>query len=221
MLIICKISCTFVHKFNVMIGILTGDVIHSEQFPEDKWLVPLQSFLKVIGDSPADWAIYRGDEFQIKMDDPSQAFIRALEIKALMKKNKNLDVRLSIGIGEADVLRGKILESNGPVFLRSGRGLDELKKSKVTMSISTGNELMDSELNLYLKLALFGIIDSWTVASAEMVSIMLQNQGVPQEDISRKTGIAQSAISQRLKRANFEVLMDLNSMFVKKIKTLQ
>lgn len=89
------------------------------------------------------------------------------------------------------------------------------------MSISTGNELMDSELNLYLKLALFRIIDSWTVASAEMVSIMLQNQGVPQEDISRKTGIAQSAISQRLKRANFEVLMDLNSMFVKKIKTIQ
>jgi SatD family (SatD) len=204
-----------------MIGVLTGDVINSEKFKEDEWLFHLQSFLKTVGNSPADWAIYRGDEFQIKIDDPSQAFLRALEIKALMKKNKNLDVRLSIGIGEADVMRGKILESNGPVFLRSGRGLDELKKSKVTMSISTGNELMDSELNLYLKLALFGIIDSWTVASAEMVSIMLQNHGVPQEDISRKTGIAQSAISQRLKRANFEVLMDLNSMFVKKIKTLQ
>ncbi|MFZ1527033.1 MAG: winged helix-turn-helix transcriptional regulator, partial [Saprospiraceae bacterium] len=112
-------------------------------------------------------------------------------------------------------------ESNGPVFLRSGRGLDDLKKSKVTMAINTGNELMDTELNLYLKLALFGIMDSWTVASAEMVSIILQNDSVPQEDISKKTGIAQSAISQRLKRANLEVLMDLNKMFVKKIKTLE
>jgi hypothetical protein len=131
-----------------------------------------------------------------------------------------LDVRISIGIGETDVMRNNILESNGPVFLRSGRGLDELKKNKMTMSIHTGNELMDSELNLYFKLALFGIIDSWTVASAEMVSIMLQNHGVPQEDISKRTGIAQSAISQRLKRANFEVLMELNNMFVKKIKSL-
>lgn len=204
-----------------MIGILTGDVINSEKFREDEWLFHLQSLLKTIGNSPADWAIYRGDEFQIKIEDPSQVFLRALEIKAMMKKNKNLDVRISMGIGEADVLRENILESNGPVFFRSGRGLDELKKNKVTMSIHTGNEVMDGELNLYFKLALFGIIDSWTVASAEMVSIMLQNQGVPQEDISRKTGIAQSAISQRLKRANFEVLMDLNNMFVKKIKALQ
>jgi hypothetical protein len=203
-----------------MIGILTGDVINSEKFTEDKWLVPLQSFLKTVGDSPADWAIYRGDEFQIKIDEPSQAFLKALEIKATMKKIKNLDVRISIGIGKADVMRENILESNGPVFLRSGRGLDDLKKSKVTMAINTGNELMDTELNLYLKLALFGIMDSWTVASAEMVSIILQNDSVPQEDISKKTGIAQSAISQRLKRANLEVLMDLNKMFVKKIKTL-
>ncbi|MBK9566692.1 MAG: SatD family protein [Saprospiraceae bacterium] len=204
-----------------MIGILTGDVINSEKFTEDKWLVPLQSFLKTVGDSPADWAIYRGDEFQIKIDEPSQAFLKALEIKATMKKIKNLDVRISIGIGKADVMRENILESNGPVFLRSGRGLDDLKKSKVTMAINTGNELMDTELNLYLKLALFGIMDSWTVASAEMVSIILQNDSVPQEDISKKTGIAQSAISQRLKRANLEVLMDLNKMFVKKIKTLE
>jgi hypothetical protein len=204
-----------------MIGILTGDVINSEKFTEDKWLVPLQSFLKTVGDSPADWAIYRGDEFQIKIDEPSQAFLRALEIKATMKKIKNLDVRISIGIGKADVMRENILESNGPVFLRSGRGLDDLKKSKVTMAINTGNELMDTELNLYLKLALFGIMDSWTVASAEMVSIILQNDSVPQEDISKKTGIAQSAISQRLKRANLEVLLELNKMFVKKIKTLE
>jgi hypothetical protein len=203
-----------------MIGILTGDVINSEKFKEVEWLDQLQSFLKTIGNSPADWAIYRGDEFQIKIDEPSQTFLRALEIKAMMKKNKNLDVRISIGVGETDVMRNNILESNGPVFIRSGRGLDELKKNKVTMSIHTGNELMDSELNLYFKLALFGIIDSWTVASAEMVSIMLQNHGIPQEDISKRTGIAQSAISQRLKRANFEVLMELNNMFVKKIKSL-
>ncbi|MBK7638154.1 MAG: transcriptional regulator [Saprospiraceae bacterium] len=170
-------------------------LINSEKFTEDKWLVPLQSFLKTVGDSPADWAIYRGDEFQIKIDEPSQAFLKALEIKATMKKIKNLDVRISIGIGKADVMRENILESNGPVFLRSGRGLDDLKKSKVTMAINTGNELMDTELNLYLKLALFGIMDSWTVASAEMVSIILQNDSVPQEDISKKTGIAQSAIS--------------------------
>ena len=113
-----------------MIGILTGDVINSEKFKEDEWLFHLQSLLKTIGNSPADWAIYRGDEFQIKIEDPSQVFLRALEIKAMMKKNKNLDVRISMGIGEADVLRENILESNGPVFFRSGRGLDELKKIK-------------------------------------------------------------------------------------------
>jgi hypothetical protein len=71
-----------------MIGILTGDVINSEKFKEVEWLDQLQSFLKTIGNSPADWAIYRGDEFQIKIDEPSQTFLRALEIKAVMKKKQ-------------------------------------------------------------------------------------------------------------------------------------
>jgi len=34
-------------------------------------------------------------------------------------------------------------------------------------------------------------------------------------------GMTQAAISQRLKRANFDVLMDLNNMFVKKINAIK
>ncbi|MGB4960351.1 MAG: SatD family protein [Saprospiraceae bacterium] len=154
------------------------------------------------------------------MDDPSQAFLAALQIKASMKQTKNLDVRISIGIGEVDTLKENILGSNGSAFVRSGKNLDELKKNKVSFSVSTGNKILDEEMNLYIRLALFGIIDSWTTASAEMVSIILQNSGLQQEELSKMTGIAQSAISQRLKRANYEVLMELNDMYVRKINML-
>jgi hypothetical protein len=204
-----------------MVAIITGDVINSEKVDANKWLSVLKEYFNTFGKSPTDWAIYRGDEFQLRIGNVEEAFITAIQIKAKMKQFKELDVRLSIGLGDEIVRSNNILESNGTAFVRSGRTFDDLRKNKTTMFVNTGNQEIDQELNLYIKLALTGFMDKWSVASAEIVSLNLENMSISQEEIAKMAGMAQAAISQRLKRANFEVLMDLNSMFVKKIKTLQ
>lgn len=203
-----------------MVAIITGDVINSEKVDAKKWLSVLKEYFNTFGKSPSDWAIYRGDEFQLRIRSVEEAFITAIQIKAKMKQFKDLDVRLSIGLGDEIVGSKNILESNGTAFVRSGRSFDDLRKNKTTMLVNTGNQEIDQELNLYIKLALTGFMDKWSVASAEIVSLNLENMSISQEEIAKMAGMAQAAISQRLKRANFEVLMDLNSMFVKKIKTL-
>lgn len=203
-----------------MIAIITGDVINSEKVDAKKWLSVLKEYFNTFGKSPTDWAIYRGDEFQLRIGNVEEAFITAIQIKAKMKQFKDLDVRLSIGLGDENVGSKNILESNGTAFVRSGRTFDDLRKNKTTMFVNTGNQEIDQELNLYIKLALTGFMDKWSVASAEIVSLNLENMSISQEEIAKMAGMAQAAISQRLKRANFEVLMDLNSMFVKKIKSL-
>jgi hypothetical protein len=203
-----------------MVAIITGDVINSEKVDANKWLSVLKEYFNTFGKSPTDWAIYRGDEFQLRIGNVEEAFITAIQIKAKMKQFKELDVRLSIGLGDEIVRSNNILESNGTAFVRSGRTFDDLRKNKTTMFVNTGNQEIDQELNLYIKLALTGFMDKWSVASAEIVSLNLENMSISQEEIAKMAGMAQAAISQRLKRANFEVLMDLNSMFVKKIKSL-
>jgi len=204
-----------------MVAIITGDVINSEKVDAKKWLSLLKEYFNTFGKSPLDWAIYRGDEFQLRIRNFEEAFITAIQIKAKIKQFKDLDVRLSIGFGDEIVGSKNILESNGTAFVRSGRSFDDLRKNKTTMLVNTGNQDIDQELNLYIKLALNGFMDKWSVASAEIVSLNLENMSISQEEIAKMAGMAQAAISQRLKRANFEVLKDLNSMFVKKIKTLQ
>lgn len=204
-----------------MVAIITGDVINSEKVDSEKWLSVLKGYFNTFGESPADWAIYRGDEFQLRIRNVEEAFITAIQIKAKMKQFKDLDVRLSIGFGDEIIGNRNILESNGTAFIRSGRTFDDLRKNKTTMLVNTGNQEIDQEFNLYIKLALTGFMDKWSIASAEIVSLNLENMYISQEEIAKMAGMAQAAISQRLKRANFEVLMDLNSMFVKKIKTLQ
>jgi hypothetical protein len=203
-----------------MVAIITGDVINSEKIDAKKWLSVLKEYFNTLGKSPTDWAIYRGDEFQLRVGNVDEAFITAIQIKAKMKQFKDMDVRLSIGLGDEIVGSKNILESNGTAFVRSGRTFDDLRKNKTTMLVNTGNQEIDQELNLYIKLALTGFMDRWSVASAEVVSLILENMTISQEEIAKMAGMAQAAISQRLKRANFEVLMDLNSMFVKKIKSL-
>jgi len=161
-----------------MVAVITGDVINSEKIDTKKWLSVLKKYFNTLGKSSADWAIYRGDEFQLRVRNIDEAFITSIQIKAKMRQFKDLDVRLSIGLGDEIVANKNILESNGTAFVRSGRTFEELRKNKSTLLVNTGNNELDQELNLYIKLVLTGFMDKWSVASAEIVSLILENKSI-------------------------------------------
>ena len=190
-----------------MIAIITGDIINSENHPSSEWIDLLREYFAQFGDSPMNWEIYRGDEFQLKVTKKNALFT-AIRIKALLKSIKGLDVRMGIGIGlETYVGRG-VTESNGPAYQRSGRNFESLKESKVNLSIATGNAPNDRTLNLILQLAL-DFMDNWSVVSAEIVTLVLDFPDDSQKEIAQKLGIKQSAVSQRLKRARLDLVLDM------------
>jgi hypothetical protein len=209
-----------------MIAIITGDIIASRKLiNQEKWLSPLKNLLATWGDSPKDWKLDRGDFFQVEIINIEESLHKALEIKTLIKKVEpideqkkisTIDVRLAIGIGEKTYSGESISESNGSAFINSGEKFDVLKKRNVTLGVKTPWQEFDEEINLYLKLV-GTFMDKWSVSSAEIMQIILNNPNTTQEEIGKKLGIQQSGVSRRWNRANANEILEVEKMFRKKL----
>lgn len=212
-----------------MIAVITGDIIASRKVVnQDRWLLPLKTLLSTWGDSPKDWKLDRGDFFQVEIKHVEEVLVNALKIKALIKKVtplddrrkiSTIDVRLSIGIGEKTYAGESISESNGTAFIHSGEKFDLLKKENITLGVKTPWQDFDEEINLYLKLA-GTFMDKWSVSSAELVQIVLNNPKITQDEIGKQLGIQQSGVSRRWNRAHVNELLEVSKMYQKKIQTL-
>lgn len=201
-----------------MIAVITGDIINSQRTETEVWITRLKDLLAKWGSSPQTWEIYRGDEFQLKcnIDD---VFWRFLAIKSLIKSQENLDVRIAIGIGGENFYSEKITESNGTAYVNSGRLLNHLKSDGHTVSVKTTSESVDRDLNILLKWSSKDF-DKWTVATSEIIHEMIMNQEITQEGLAKKFMISQSSVSQRIKRANYDLIVETNQYFRKKISEL-
>lgn len=201
-----------------MEAIITGDIINSDDYPASEWLGVLKNYFSKLGESPTDWEIYRGDEFQLRMP-LEQALEVAIHIKALMKSIKGLDVRMGIGIGEVTFVGLGVSESNGPAYQRSGRTFEALKEDKQNLTIATGLDDYDRTLNLMLRLAL-DFMNDWSSVSAEIVAMALENPNKSQKEIAGQLNVQQSAVSQRQKRARLDLVQELLRYYTETIKEI-
>lgn len=201
-----------------MTSVITGDIIGSRQQKSEHWVENLKKILAPFGKTPSQWEIYRGDEFQIEINNPEDALLAAILVKAHLRTIKS-DARMSIGFGDKTHNAERISESNGSAFINSGELFETLKKQKVNLALRTGDLDFDEKLNLMLQLALT-FMDSWLVQSAEFVAAAIENPTLSQEELGQKLGINQAAVSRRQKRAQFDLVMNLDRYFRKQIKQL-
>ncbi len=202
-----------------MIAIITGDIINSDRHKTSEWIEMLKKQFSVWGESPTEWEIYRGDEFQIKIA-PKKALWAAIQIKAIIKSFKDLDVRMAIGVGDETFKGASVSESNGSAYQRSGRTFETLKEQKLNLAITTSNQKQDEALNLMFKLAL-SFMDEWTSVSAEIVALVLENPKHSQQEIAKRLHIQQSAVSQRQKRAELDLVMALLDFYPQTVKRMK
>jgi len=202
-----------------MIAIITGDIINSEEHKASEWIGILKKQFSEWGETPTDWEIYRGDEFQLKIA-PKNALWAAIRIKAVIKSIKDLDVRMAIGVGSEDFKGASVSESNGTAYKRSGRTFETLKEDKLNIAIATGNKKEDQSLNLMIKLAL-DFMDEWTSVSAEIIAIVLSNPKRAQQEMAKELSIQQSAVSQRQKRARLDLVLELLEYYPQTVKRMK
>lgn len=201
-----------------MTSVITGDIIGSRQQKSQHWVEDLKKILTPFGSTPSQWEIYRGDEFQIEVTNPEDALLIAILVKAHLRALKS-DARMSIGFGDKTHNAERISESNGAAFINSGELFETLKKQKVTLALRTTDLNFDEKLNLMIQLALT-FMDSWLVQSAEFVALAIENPSLSQEELGQKLGINQAAVSRRQKRAQFDLVMNLDRYFRTQIKQL-
>jgi hypothetical protein len=212
-----------------MIAIITADIINSRKLVNQEiWITPLKKLLSSYGATPQKWEIFRGDYFQVEIEDAKEALLLSLKIKALMKsiivteeqkKAESIDVRMAIGLGTKEYVADRISESNGTAFINSGEKFEKLKKEKTTLAIQSSFPNFDYEMNLYLKLAIIQM-DTWTVNSATLFSTLFEYPEKKQVEIGVILGIGQNSVSGRFKRAHVEEILELDKMYRFKLKQL-
>ncbi|MBC7914594.1 MAG: transcriptional regulator [Pyrinomonadaceae bacterium] len=200
-----------------MVSILTGDIVNSRKAAPETWLSVLKDALAVIG-KKGEWEIFRGDSFQLQ-SSPEEALLNAIYLKASINAIKALNVRIAIGIGELGFSAKKITESNGEAFVFSGEKLDELKKDRTTLAIQSPWKEFDYEMNVSIRLALIAM-DNWSQISAEMVKLSIENKGISQKELAELAKKSQSTVSEALKRARFDDIMELNALYKSKVNRL-
>ena len=197
--------------------IITGDIVNSRDVESEIWLSPLKTLFTEIAFSEKDWDIFRGDSFQISVM-PEEAFRIAVLIKSAIKKirNKNIDVRMAIGIGESDRRVSKVSESTGEAFVYSGELLDTLTQKDVHLGIKTPWKRIDDEFNMMFKLALI-VLNSWTVNTSEVAYVLFKTPEITQTELAKKFSLAQSTINARIKRGSVYEIAELETYYKMRI----
>jgi hypothetical protein len=196
-----------------MKAIITGDIVNSRSVDAKKWLLKLKKVLRLFGNEPKDWEIYRGDSFQLKIESEN-ALLAAILLKSQIKQFKELDIRMSIGIGEVDYEASKITESNGSAFLRSGECFETLKKE--LLAVSSPSKAFDKTMNVMLSLAGLSM-DNWTPLSSEIIQLSLENPKMTQLEMAKLLDKSQSNISIALKRGGFDEIQKLLTYYKEEV----
>ena len=69
------------------------------------------------------------------------------------------------------------------------------------------------------KLALT-FMDNWTQNSAQLIKAFFENENSSQKELGALLGISQSSTSERFNRAYVAEIVELNNLFIKRIKEL-
>lgn len=196
-----------------MISVLTGDIINSKGINPEEWMSSLKKVLSNYAAETSGWEIYRGDSFQIEVQ-PSKALELAIQIKLAIKKHKEIDVRIAIGIGDKSYKSSKITESNGTAFVNSGECFETIKKT--TLAIKTTSSDFDYTMNTMFQLALL-IIDNWTVNSVKLIKTIFEHTAINQKELALLLSKSQSTISEGLKRSGYYEINKMMKFYEYKI----
>lgn len=207
---------------NKVYAVLTGDIVKSRDLSSDQTRKLQQRLKSAAMDFQTVFAdtvvgklgITRGDGWQVALQKPEYALRFALFIRAVVKAEFQTDTCVSMGIGPAELVKDKIIESTGLAFERSGLGLESLKNKNIRMAyyshkITGRLESAESLLVSWLDL----LITPGTEKQASLLKEVLIK--LKQDDVAEKMGLVQSTVSEGLKAVGWHEMKRILNHFEK------
>jgi len=205
-------------------AVITGDIVRSEQIALDKRGLLIQVLHQIIEDleekSPMRMELFRGDSFQIVINSPDMSLEIASMLRAGLKSNTpkgsgtEWDARISIGIGRIDYQGDRIVTSDGEAFKLSGRGLDTMEKSRLT--VHTCWQDVNDELDAGLAFV-DDLITGWSVHQAKAIYLSV-GKGLSQSNIASILTQSQQNVSKTLASAKRSLFVKFSTRFETIIK---
>ena len=212
---------------NKIYAVITGDIVKSRKLGPDR-----EKALKILKDALNSLNnfkgksiggisdIFRGDSFQIVIRDPDASLEIAIFLKARLLSNtiksKSIDARIAIGIGKIGSYNKKnIQESDGEAFRLSGNALDGISRYR-RFSIKSNIDELNKQCE-FISSSIDSITRRWSSEQAEAVLLWLS--GYTQTSISKKLGISQPAVNQRLQLGGHFTLSESFELFKHLLKT--
>lgn len=192
-------------------AVITGDIRNFSRLSDDKREELVKSttkLLKGMAIKEGHARMYRGDSYQIQIDDVSKALRKSLKLLCWFRMNSDkekavaVSTRLSIGIGSIAYAGNTVLDSDGEAFHLSGRNFDSLEKDEI-IRLTTGNKEKDA---LYRVVLMFInlIAGSWTAAQAETIFHLIDKNLSTQTEIARQMKMSQPAVAKSLKASSWK-----------------
>ena len=186
-----------------MKGIITADVVGSTKMDIEvrnalpEILNDLADSLREI--SPLHLEMYRGDSFQVVVDDYKKSPHVAVLIRiglmrhSCMANVRKLDARVSVGIGNVSYMADTIGKSDGEAFVLSGRAFDRLGKKRLV--VITSDEKINDEFSVYESI-LDELMKDVSCARSRTIFEHLLNPELTMEKIGHSLGMSKQAVSQ-------------------------
>ena len=201
-------------------AVVTGDIKNFTKLSSErrsKLVVETEELMKTMVKNTKDAQVFRGDSYQLIIDDISQVLKRCIQLICWFKLNSDrfsvgrraatdprvpLGTRLSIGIGEIAYEGKNVLDSDGEAFHLSGRKFDQLNKDDI-IRLTTADEKSNEVFEMLL-MFMNSIIRSWTRTQAETIFQFLEKDDNTQEQVARKLKMTQPAVALSLRAARWK-----------------
>jgi hypothetical protein len=190
------------------LAVLTGDIVRSSALAQSGLDAAMAAIAEAAGaaarwgDRSARLARFRGDGWQWVAPEPRLAMRAALVIRASLRaEGRAFDTRISIGIGPGSLPSdGELAAASGPAFQLSGRGLDEMGRSRRLALAWAVPPACAGE-----RRALVALVDEiarrWTPAQARVLRAALQPEPPAQTELAAALGVAQQTVARHLRAA--------------------
>lgn len=193
------------------IAVLTGDLVNSGTLGPEKIARAFRT-LAACAEQQAAWigaplrfTRHRGDGWQAVLMSPQKALRSALTFRAALRvEGDDFDSYIAIAEGPApERLLADLNAHTEDVFVRSGQGLDDLKKTRLPLRmVHQGLGPIDAAVILGDHLS-----RGWTQAQAQAILPMLDPTfSGTQSDIARRLGKSRQAVAKALQAAGWETL---------------